>query len=316
MNFHLQFPIVPFKEKINYRQSFLFIGSCFAENIGEEMEKYKFTTFINPNGIVYNAASITIALRKHITNYQMKESELFFANEVWNSWEHHSSFSKVEKKNTVEDINNSISKANNVIKQADWLSITFGSAYYYKRNNTGRIVANCHKQPQKEFTKHLLTTNEIVTDYTALMEELKSINPKLKIVFTVSPVRYIRDGVIENTRSKAILIEAIHQLKDKHTNVFYFPAYELVIDDLRDYRFFKEDMVHPNKQAIKYVFEKFVETTFDDESKHIYERIKEIVLSDNHLPISSESVAHQNFIKANNTKREQLQKEFPFLQLR
>ncbi len=315
MDFHLQFPIVPFTEKINYRQSCLFMGSCFAENIGELMEKYKFDITINPNGIVYNPASIAIALRKYIANYRVTESDLFYANEVWNSWEHHSSFSVSHKGVAKEGMNCEYAEAHDLIQNIDWLFITFGSAYYYKRAKTGQIVANCHKQPQKEFTKQLLSTEEIVSDYTALITELKAINPKLKIVFTVSPVRYIRDGVVENNRSKARLIESVHQLKETNTNLFYFPAYELVMDDLRDYRFFAEDLTHPNKSAIDYVFDKWMETLFDNETKTLFNRIKSIVTDYNHRPFHSETDAHKQFIALYQERAKQLQNEFPFLNL-
>lgn len=316
MDFFLPVPFVPFKEKINYRQSLLFIGSCFAENIGERMEKYKFKTFTNPNGIVYNPSSIAIALRNISLNKKIKKDELFFANEHWNSWEHHSYYSHPNKGLMPQSINEDTLAAYQILKNGDWLSITFGSAFYYKRKDSGRIVANCHKQAQKEFTKHLLNVDEIVKEYSDLFEQLKILNTNLKVVFTISPVRYIRDGIVENNRSKAILIEAVHRLKEQHENVFYFPAYDLVMDSLRDYRFFKEDLVHPTEQAIEYVFEKFAETIFDAETKNIFERIKEINTAFNHRPLHSTStMAHQKFIETYKNKAKQLQAEFPFLNL-
>ena len=315
MNFHLQFPITPFEEKINYRQSFLFMGSCFAENIGEVMERYKFNVLINPSGIIYNPASIALSLRQYCFDNSIKESDLFYANEVWNSWAHHSEHSKVDKQETLNNINFNIHNANSKLLNADWLFITFGSAYYYRKVDTGQVVANCHKQPQKLFTKHLLTTDEIVNDYLLLFNQLQEVNPNLKIVITVSPVRYVRDGIIENNRSKARLIEAAHQLKEQRNNVFYFPAYEIIIDDLRDYRFYKEDLTHPNKLAIDYVFEKWMETAFDAETKGIFERIKSIITDYNHRPLHPETDAHKKFVKDCSMRVEKMKREFPFINL-
>ncbi len=316
MNFHLKFPVPALTEKINYNHSFLFMGSCFAENIGSTMEKYKFKLQLNPSGIVYNPASISIALQRYLADCRMEDTELFYENEVWSSWEHHSYFSSPDKSIALGWMNSGISLAHRVIKRADWLFITFGSAYYYKRKDTGIIVSNCHKVPQKEFTKHLLSAEEIVKDYTTLFSKLKEANPGLKIVFTVSPVRYIRDGVIENNRSKAILIESIHQLKERHPNVLYFPAYELVMDDLRDYRFFKEDLVHPTSQAIDYVFEKFIEAAFSKEARLIYDRLTSIINDYNHRPLNSKSDAFKKFRTSYRNRAMALETEFPFLDLK
>jgi GSCFA family len=316
MNFHLNFPIPAFSEKINYSNKFLFMGSCFAENIGQTMENYKFNVLINPNGVLYNPASITIALSRIIDNKTMNDSQLVFANDCWNSWEHHSRFSKPDKVQCLTEINNSITKAHQTLKQTEWLFITFGSAFVYQLNSTGELVGNCHKIPQKEFTKKLLTVAEITSDYTKLLKDLIAINNNLKVVFTVSPVRYIRDGVVESNISKARLIEAVHNLVAENNNAFYFPAYELVIDDLRDYRFYKADLVHPNEQAIDYVFEKLMNTVFDQETKNIFEKIKDIITAKEHRPFNVETKSHQQF-KATYLKRcKEIQKSNPFLDLK
>lgn len=315
MNFHLQFPIPSFPEKIKYSQQFLFFGSCFAENIGETMQDYKFNVKINPHGVLYNPLSITVALRRYMENKEMQENNLFFANDCWNSWEHHSRFSNTDKQNCINEINSSISSAHEVLKNAEWLFITFGSAFVYKRKDTGELVGNCHKIPQKEFTKYLLTANEIILDYNNLINQLRQINPKLKIVFTVSPVRYMRDGAIENTLSKARLMEAVHGLVDQHTNAFYFPAYELVIDDLRDYRFYKTDLVHPNEQAIEYVFEKLMTATFDEETKSLFEKIKELKAAASHRPFNATTEAHKKFKSTYLDRCIQLKEKFPYLDL-
>lgn len=315
MQFHLSFPLTPFEQRITYSQKCFFIGSCFAENIGELMQKYKFNTLINPHGVLYNPASIVLALNKYMSNTHVQERELFYANECWNSWEHHSRFSNINKNECLTNINHAIATAHEFILQTEWLFITFGSAYIYKHNSSNNLVGNCHKVPQKEFTKLLLDTAIIVEEYTQLIQRLKTINPKLKIIFTVSPVRYIRDGITENTLSKARLIEAVHQLVNVNPNTFYFAAYELVIDDLRDYRFYKPDMVHPNEQAIEYVYEQLMNTAFADETKILHEKIKSIINAKQHRPFNESSGEHKKFKVAFLQKCLQLQEQRPFLKL-
>ncbi|CAN5438316.1 GSCFA domain-containing protein [soil metagenome] len=312
MNFHLNFPISSFPQKINYSHSSLFIGSCFAENVGDLMKHYKFNTLINPHGVLYNPASIANALRRYLKIDFVTDNELFFANDCWNSWEHHSRFSNPDKQKCLLEINKNISDAHVALKTSDWLFITFGSSFVYKRNFF--IVGNCHKQAQKEFTKELLTTAEISAEYKVLIADLKKLNPNLKIVFTISPVRYIREGAVENNLSKARLIDAVHQLTSK--DVFYFPAYELVIDDLRDYRFYKEDLVHPNEQAIEYVFDKLQKAMFDKSTITLFEKIKEIVTAKEHRPFNEDTQAHQKFKATCLERCVSLQKEFPFLDMK
>lgn len=315
MNFHLGFPIKPSEQKINYAHKSLFIGSCFSENIGKTMQLYKFNVEINPNGVLFNPASIALALRRYFNNETILEKDLFFANECWNSWEHHSRFSNPDKETCLTRINSSISSAHGFLKQADWLFITFGSAFYYKRKNTGELVGNCHKVPQKEFTKQMLTVSEITADYNLLLQQLKELNKTLKIIFTISPVRYIRDGIVENNLSKARLIQAVHELIQQHDNSYYFPAYELVVDDLRDYRFYTSDLVHPNDQAISYVFEKLMNTFFDEKTKELFEKINYIITARQHKPFNSNTEGYRKF-KAEYTARcWQLQMENPFLNM-
>lgn len=315
MNFHLEFPISPFPEKLNYSGKLLFTGSCFAENIGKKLQEAKFNTLINPNGILYNPLSLAVSLNRYIKHDLLKENELFFANECWNSWEHHSRFSHPDKNNCLQEINRSITDAHFHLKESEWLFITFGSAFSYSLNEGNIPVANCHKVPQKEFTKSLLNVDEIITTYDALFSDLKKLNPGSNIVLTVSPVRYIRDGVVENNLSKSILIQSVHRLVEKHDHVFYFPAYELVIDDLRDYRFFNSDLVHPNEQAIDYVFDKLMETSFTEETKSLYKKILEIRNAMEHRPFNENAASHMKFKSTYEERCIQLKKEFNYLDL-
>lgn len=316
MNFHLSFPIKSFESKLNYKQKMVFVGSCFAENIGELMQQSKFDVVLNPNGIVYNPQSISMAIQRYILNEQHVEKDLFYANECWNSWEHHSRYSNSNKEVCLNELNTQLNAAHNQLKQADWLFITFGSSFIYKHIESNQLVGNCHKVPQQQFEKLFLNSLDVIAEYKILIEKLKDFNPKLKIVFTVSPVRYVRDGVVENNLSKAHLLATVHQLVNDYSTVFYFPAYELVIDDLRDYRFYKTDMVHPNEQAIEYVFQKLKEVLFDSETIDAFEKINDILKASAHRPFNSDSEEFKKF-KSRYLKRcKELQESNPTINLK
>ena len=287
------------------------MGSCFAENIAEQMSKNKFKVLENPHGILYNPASIAAALRRYKDSKSMSADELFFANDCWNSWEHHSRYSHPDKEKCLSGINEAVAQAHIFLQSAQWLFLTFGTAFVYEKG--GKPAGNCHKVPQKEFTKRLLETGEIVKECRQLFKELKGWNPALKIVLTVSPVRYIRDGVVENNLSKARLLDAVHQLKSDH--VFYFPAYELVIDDLRDYRFYRQDMVHPNRQAIQYVYEKFREAAYDKEALSFSGKMTELLRAKEHKPFQGSSPEYKKFKAAFHQRCLELKKEYPFADL-
>ena len=267
MNFHLACTPKPFATKINHRDKLMLIGSCFTENMGTKFKQHKFSVVENPNGILFNPVSITKSMLSYISNKKYTAGDLFYQNECWNSWEHHSRFSHPDQQQCLNGINQSQQEAHEFLKYADWLVLTLGSAFTYtlnagtpveKRNNENEeyVVANCHKVPTDKFSKKLLTPTEIVSAIDEMLTAVKSMNPAIKIIFTVSPVRHLREGFVENNRSKAALIQAVHELIERGADRFYFPAYELVIDDLRDYRFYAEDMVHPNYAATNYVWEK------------------------------------------------------------
>ncbi|HEX2683445.1 MAG TPA: GSCFA domain-containing protein, partial [Ferruginibacter sp.] len=314
MDFHLEFFPKAFDIKINHQQNLLLIGSCFTEQIGTKLANHKFTVLDNPNGILFNPVSITRAISSYIENRQYSEADLFYQNESWNSWEHHSRFSRPEVSASVQEINTSQNKAHVFLKTADWLLITLGSAFVYQLDN-GSIVANCHKVPTDKFLKRLLTAEEVTGDLESMIAKAMAFNPALKIIFTISPVRHLRDGFVENNRSKSTLIQAVHSLIETKTNCFYFPAYELVIDDLRDYRFYAEDMVHPNYAATNYVWEKFIATCIDESSQQLMKEIAVIVAAKNHKPFNPTSEQHKKFLQVNLEKVKKLQQQFPHLDL-
>ena len=314
MDFRLEFTPKPFDIKINHQQNLLLIGSCFTEQIGSKLSNHKFSVFDNPNGILFNPVSITNSITPYIDNRQYTEADLFYQNECWNSWEHHSRFSNPDATECLKGINESQSKANAFLKKADWLLITLGSAFVYELENK-QVVANCHKVPTDKFIKRLLHVEEVITGLQQMIEKTKGFNPDIKIIFTISPVRHLRDGFVENNRSKATLIQAVYHLTEKNADCFYFPAYELIIDDLRDYRFFAEDMVHPNYAATNYVWEKFIATCIDESSQQLMKEIAVIVAAKNHKPFNPTSQQHKKFLQTNLEKVKKLQQQFSYLNL-
>jgi hypothetical protein len=262
---------------------------------------HKFSVLQNPNGILFNPVSVKEAIENYITNKVIDESDLFYLNEAWHSWQHHSRFSAITKEEAVQKINVSTSTAYHYLKTADFVMITLGSAWVYELTEkaanakSGDVAANNHKAPADWFNRRLLRNPEVIDLLKAAISKLQQFNPFIKIIFTISPVRHLREGFIENNRSKAALINGVHTTIENFENVFYFPAYELVIDDLRDYRFFAEDMVHPNYAATNYLWEKFVTACIDEPSQELMKQVNEINAAMNHRPFNSNSTAHQVF---------------------
>jgi len=312
MDFRLELDPKPFSEKIEHRHQLMLMGSCFTEQMGSRLAAYKFSTLENPYGILFNPISITRAITACLEEKIYEQGDLFFANERWNSWDHHSRFSKLSPEETLLAINDSRSQATKFIRQADWLILTLGSAFIYEFED-GRPVANCHKMPSQNFRKRLMTVEEILSALDEMIHRVFLKNNKLKIIFTISPVRHLRDGLVENNRSKAALIQVTHHLVEKFDRLFYFPAYELVVDDLRDYRFYAEDMVHPNYLATDYVWEKFQAACISPALPSLFKELDKINLARKHKPFHSRTGLHQKFLQQTIDKINALSVEFPYL---
>ncbi len=317
MDFHAEFFPKTFLKTINHRDKILLVGSCFTEQIGTKLSTHKFQTLENPNGILFNPVSISRAITSYAAGTIYKESDLFYYNELWGSWQHHTRFSNIEKAKALAMINHSQEKANSFIKEATWIVLTLGSAFVYENTNSENkeVVANCHKVPADKFYRRLSDAVEVKNVLSDMMDTVRAINPGINFIYTISPVRHLREGFIENNRSKAALIQAVHSLTENE-NVFYFPAYELVIDDLRDYRFYAEDMVHPNYAATNYVWEKFIDSCIDEESRQLMKEIAVIVAAKNHKPFNPESEQHKKFIHTNLEKAKKIEELHPYLDLK
>jgi hypothetical protein len=323
MEFQVPINIQPLPERIRYQDKILLTGSCFTEHIGNTLGDLKFSVLQNPNGNLFDPASVSRSLISYIQKKQYTEADFFQLNEVWNSWQHHSRFSNINLREAIRIINESQQTAHHFLKQADWIIITLGSSFSYRLTSVntagaeeGHPVANCHRAPAQWFTKQLLEIDEIILMLDDCCQQLLKFNPKLNIIFTVSPVRHIRDGVIENNRSKARLIESVHYLVSKFEQAHYFPAYELVIDVLRDYRFYDIDLVHPNYMATEFVLEKFAESCIDSASQQLMQEVKKIVIARKHKAFQPETKAHQQFLILHFEKTKVLQEKYSFLDLK
>lgn len=316
MEFQLPIQIDPLPQPIGYPDKIMLTGSCFTEHIGNALRDWKFDVLQNPHGILFDPSSVASGIISYMEGRPYEEKDLVYFNELWQSWQHHSQFSHTDRNEALQSINASLARAHAFLKEAKWLIVTLGSAFSYRLVENGMPVANCHRAPGQLFRKHLMTIEEINTTLDGCLYRLFQFNPDLQVIFTVSPVRHIRDGVVENNRSKARLIESVHHLVNKFGRLYYFPAYELVIDVLRDYRFYDIDMVHPNYPATQFVLEHFTRNYIDKGSQSIMEEVRRIVIARRHKPFQPSTQAHKRFLLDHLEKTRELALRCPFLDLR
>ncbi|MDR0873236.1 MAG: GSCFA domain-containing protein [Prevotellaceae bacterium] len=311
MLFRTEISLKKADQQIAYPDNIVLLGSCFAENIGNRLKESKFNVSVNPFGILYNPLSIENALRILLEKRLLSTEDLFPYNGLWHSFAHHGVFSGIDCEETLQNINNQIRISVEKLLKTDFLLITFGTAFVYEKD--GKTVANCHKLPDRFFTRRRLSVQEIVDCYTKLVTDIQQINPKIRFVFTVSPIRHWKDGAHENQLSKSTLLLAINELQTRCSNIDYFPAYEIVLDELRDYRFYEEDMLHPNNQAITYIWEKFSETYFSAETRQIEKEIAQIIKAENHRPLNPQTAEYQLFLQHLDTKKTDFLAKHPFV---
>nr|WP_299073109.1 GSCFA domain-containing protein [uncultured Allomuricauda sp.] len=312
MKLQTKIPIEKADNPIDYQSKLLLLGSCFVENIGDKLGYYKFQQVQNPFGILFHPLAIENLVERAIEGHFYQENEVFEQNGRWHCFDAHSDLSANTSEELLQNLNNALKETTQQIEQATHLIITLGTAWGYRHTDTKAIVANCHKVPQKEFAKELLSAELIQASLKRLIGLFESINPKAQLVFTISPVRHLKDGFVENQRSKANLITAVHQLK-KEDDVSYFPSYEIMMDELRDYRFYGTDMVHPNALAIDYIWEKFKWVWIAPESNVSMEKVEAIQKGLQHRPFNPDSEEHQKFKKSLQTKIAYLKERYPFM---
>lgn len=277
------------------------------------MVRYKFPVQHNPFGVLYNPASISNSLRLIISDSTFTEDDLCFHNDLWFSLNHDTSFSRQDREECLAAINNTLQSIRAFLKKCRYLFLSFGTAWIYVYKKTGKTAANCHKLPAAEFDRRLLGTEETIMDYKHLIEELLRFNPDLKLIFTVSPIRHFKDGAFNNQVSKSILFLVIHALQNMHANIHYFPAYEVFMDELRDYRFYAADMLHPSDVGIDYIWERFGDIYFDESAKIILAGADKIHKAIAHRPYQKGSPGYKSFIENTLEQINRLGETYPFL---
>ncbi len=282
MEFRTSINIEPSKEKIGYDTHAMFVGSCFSSYIGKKFENTKMPVMVNPSGTVYNPCSVATTLNSIIDEKIYDAEDIGFFNGKWFSFDHYTDFSMADKDETVRRINDQLVKASEFLKKTSFLFITFGTARVFRHIASGRIVSNCHKIPAMEFSREMLIVDDIVGDWKTLLTKIKVYNPNVKVVFTVSPVRHWKDGAHGNQLSKAVLLLAIEKLMEAVDNTGYFPSYEIMMDDLRDYRYYADDMLHPSDMAVSYIWELFSGRYFDDRTKSLHRDFERLAKAMSH----------------------------------
>lgn len=299
--------------EISHTQKGMSVGSCFSTNIGNRLYNAKFPILVNPLGTIYNPVSIANTIDLLLGTKSFGEQHVFFANGVWQSYYLHTSFSSVSKDEVLQKFQSIKDEFQNKFNTLDYVILTLGTSWVYELMSSRQIVNNCHKTPASEFNRRRLSVVECASVLKNAIENLRKVNPKLHVIFTVSPIRHWKDGAHENQVSKSTLFLAIEELQNSLQNISYFPAYEQLIDDLRDYRFYADDMLHPSDLAIEYIWEKFSETYFSKDTIDLIKRIDSIQKALEHKPFNAESEEYKAFKMKTETELENLKKEFPLI---
>jgi hypothetical protein len=300
--------------QIDYHSKLLLIGSCFVENIGNKLEYFKFQNLLNPFGILFHPLAIENLITNAINKKKYTEEDIFFLNEQWHCFEAHSKLSASTKEELLCSLNKQVKSTNQQIHESTHIIITLGTAWVYRHIETDSFVANCHKVPQKKFLKELLSVDEVTESLESIVELIRTVNKTASIIFTVSPIRHLKDGFVENTQSKAHLISAIHSIlspRAQSRGLFYFLSYELMMDELRDYRFYAEDMIHPNQTAINYIWDKFQKVWITDEALKLMDEIDFIQKGLLHRSFNKNSEAHKQFLEKLEQKKKEIKLQFP-----
>ena len=312
MNFTTKIPISKSSNPIDYDSRIISLGSCFAQNIGEKFSYFKFQNTVNPFGIIFNPVSIENLISRVVNNQKFTENDIFFHNDLWHCFELHSELSHSDKTIFLDRLNQILSDFHLQIFKSTHFQITYGTSWVYRNKSLNSIVANCHKVPQSQFEKEILSVATIEKSIQNTIDLIQKVNPNCYFIFTVSPVRHIKDGFVENQRSKAHLISALHNFVTLSlSKCNYFPSYEIMMDELRDYRFYAEDMLHPSQMAIDYIWKRFSENYISEENFATMEEVCSIQKGLAHRPFNPNTASHQKFLNTLNNKIFKLQEQFP-----
>jgi len=318
MQFTTQIPIPAGNPQLDYNARVVSLGSCFAVNIGQKLDYFKLRNTTNPFGILFHPLAIEKCIGFAVNQKQFTQADIFFHNERWHCFDAHSDLSSPESGQLLQNLNRAVAEAHNALQQASHILITLGTAWAYRSIESNALVANCHKVPQKQFTKELISAGEIEKSLARTLRLIAGLNPKTTVIFTVSPVRHIKDGFIENQRSKAHLITALHMVLEAISplggNGHYFPSYEIMMDELRDYRFYAEDMVHPSLTAINYIWQRFAQAWVSEAAQTTLKAVDGLQKSLMHRPYNAEGAQYLDFKEKLAQKINALQKQHPHIQ--
>lgn len=313
MKLQTQLPLEIQSPAIDYRSKLVLLGSCFAEHIAEKFSYYKFQNNVNPLGVLFHPVAILDLLSRAHQDRFYSENDVFFSNGCWQTFHAHSRLNSTSQSEILDHLNTALKSTQDQLQSASHVILTFGTAWVYEHKQSKKTVANCHKQPQREFDKSILSVDQLQDTFKSIISILTSFNPEVTVVFSISPVRHLKDGFVENNRSKAHLISALHAVINTSKNTHYFPSYELLMDELRDYRFYKQDMVHPNQIAIDYVWEKFQSIWINPEVNSTMQEVNQLQKGLTHKPFNPISSEHADFLSSLSKKVQDLESQFPFM---
>lgn len=318
MNFSTVVPLSYTGKKITYEDKILCLGSCFAVNIGEKFKMYQFQQTINPFGILFHPKAIEKLIEYAVKGYVFTASDVFEHQEIWSSFVAHSDLNELEQEDIVAKLNVKLFDLQVALRESTFITLTFGTAWVYELKETGELVANCHKIPNTQFTKRILSYSEVAKSYHTILTLIRSINNDAQVLCSISPVRHIKDGFVENQRSKSILHAALHETLEglEDTKMYYIPVYEILMDELRDYRFYTEDLIHPNAMAIQYIWERFVNQYVDEEMHGVMKKVEEVQKGLNHRPFNPTAEQHLKFLDTLIEKIDDLLERYPFMSFR
>ena len=318
MQFRTKIPILKSNNPIDYNAKIVSLGSCFAVNMSEKLDYFKFENTCNPFGILFHPLAIEKLIDFAVSGKQFSEVDVFFHNERWHCFDAHSDLSNTSQSALIANLNSLVIATKVQLQSASHIIITYGTSWVYRNIATDKIVANCHKVPQAAFSKEILSVETITKSIQNALDLIQKINANVNFIFTVSPVRHLKDGFVENQLSKAHLITAIHQILQsancKLQSAIYFPSYEIMMDELRDYRFYAEDMIHPTQIAVDYIWQRFSETSISEDSQLVMREVETIQKGLAHRPFNSDSESHQQFLSKLQDKMVKLHNRFPQIQ--
>ena len=298
---------------IDYQSSILLMGSCFTEHIGKRMHRLKFNTLYNPFGVVYNPVFLTNQISMLIHKDSFTADDLHYFNELWFSFSHYTLFSDPDQNICLAKINEQFLTGKNFLLSSDVIIFTLGTSYAYKLHESGEVVANCHKMPADRFERFFSSSENSCSHLSDAIRKIRNTNPEVKFIFTVSPIRHWKDGAIDNMRSKAALIMAIAELQARFTGVYYFPVYEIFMDEMRDYRFYADDMLHPSSLATEMIWERFVQSFLTPDAINTSREIQSLLKSLDHRPMQTSSTGYKRFIRDLKYKLHTLENKYSFL---